>query len=315
MTHPAADPKHDVSRPRHPLWWLPLPFLVVLVVWLGSWWGTERQIGQWSDRASFGDMFGAVNALFAGLAFAGVVCALLLQQRQITQQLEELALQREELNLSRMEMARQARAQEEQAASSEQTLVEMRDARRAESKPYVVAYFDAPYGGRFVHLVIRNVGRTEARDVVVTFDPSIQGTVAQDQGLPLPNFVTAPIPFMAPDFELRSVLWRSDSLSEKTSAQGVPTLYRAHIAYQDVRPPQSSHEAYYMLDATAFFNRLSETAGSLRDVEKAIDKNTRVHARSTQAMRNIASAAHRLLPEPSKVDSDQIWQAPLPPPE
>jgi hypothetical protein len=56
-------------------------------------------------RASFGDMFGAVNALFSGLALAGVVYAILLQR-------EDLALQRRELELTRQELARTARAQE-----------------------------------------------------------------------------------------------------------------------------------------------------------------------------------------------------------
>ncbi|MEY1660692.1 hypothetical protein [Isoalcanivorax beigongshangi] len=33
------------------------------------------------DAGAFGDMFGAVNALFSGLAFAGVIYALILQER------------------------------------------------------------------------------------------------------------------------------------------------------------------------------------------------------------------------------------------
>lgn len=47
----------------------------------------------WALRGQFGDMFGAVNALFSGLAFAGVIIAVILQKR-------ELALQRRELSAS-----------------------------------------------------------------------------------------------------------------------------------------------------------------------------------------------------------------------
>lgn len=50
-------------------------------------------------------MFGAVNALFSGLAFAGIIYTIFLQK-------EELALQREELKANREELARSARAQE-----------------------------------------------------------------------------------------------------------------------------------------------------------------------------------------------------------
>ncbi len=56
-------------------------------------------------RGTFGDMFGAVNALFSGLAFLGVVYAILLQR-------QELILQRQELAATRQELARGAAAQE-----------------------------------------------------------------------------------------------------------------------------------------------------------------------------------------------------------
>ena len=56
-------------------------------------------------RGQFGDLFGSVNALFSGLAFAGVVFAILLQR-------QELALQRQELKDTRAEMKRTADAQE-----------------------------------------------------------------------------------------------------------------------------------------------------------------------------------------------------------
>jgi hypothetical protein len=58
-----------------------------------------------TNRGTFGDMFGAVNALFSGLAFGGVIFAIILQRN-------ELALQREELTLTRKELQRSAEAQE-----------------------------------------------------------------------------------------------------------------------------------------------------------------------------------------------------------
>jgi hypothetical protein len=54
----------------------------------------------------FGDVFGAVNALFSGLAFAGLIYTALLQRI-------ELGLQRQELELTRKELARTAVAQEQ----------------------------------------------------------------------------------------------------------------------------------------------------------------------------------------------------------
>ncbi len=48
----------------------------------------------------FGDSFGALTALFSGLAFAGLIITIIMQR-------DELALQREELNLTRQELKRQ----------------------------------------------------------------------------------------------------------------------------------------------------------------------------------------------------------------
>jgi hypothetical protein len=80
--------------------------IFVVMVWAGA--------GAWlydlPERGTFGDMFGAVNALFSGLAFVGVIYAILLQR-------QELALQRIELELTRKELARSAEAQEQSQQS------------------------------------------------------------------------------------------------------------------------------------------------------------------------------------------------------
>lgn len=75
----------------------------------------------WTTRAQFGDMCGAVNVVFSGLALAGVICAILLQR-------EDLEIQRQELALTRTELKRGAAAQErseksltEQARAAEQS--------------------------------------------------------------------------------------------------------------------------------------------------------------------------------------------------
>jgi hypothetical protein len=58
------------------------------------------------QRGQVGELFGSIDALFSGLAFAGVIVALFLQQ-------EELKLQRHEITANRVELARTAKAQEE----------------------------------------------------------------------------------------------------------------------------------------------------------------------------------------------------------
>lgn len=65
-------------------------FLSVLLIWWGTWKWIDQNISSKSTNASdlqyrgqFGDQFGAVNALFSGLAFAGIIFTILLQRRDL----------------------------------------------------------------------------------------------------------------------------------------------------------------------------------------------------------------------------------------
>lgn len=60
------------------------------------------------DRGTFGDMFGTINSLFSGLAFAAIIYTIALQRNELT-------LQRKELELTRGEMAGQKEALEAQS--------------------------------------------------------------------------------------------------------------------------------------------------------------------------------------------------------
>lgn len=61
--------------------------------------------GHLEKMGQAGDLFGSVNALFSGLAFAGLFWTVFLQREQLALQRHELALQRDELKLQREEMA------------------------------------------------------------------------------------------------------------------------------------------------------------------------------------------------------------------
>lgn len=76
--------------------------LIVIGFWLINLFCLKDNLGKdnINDRGTFGDMFGAVNALFSGLAFAGIIWTIFLQRN-------ELKLQREENSLSRDEAIEQ----------------------------------------------------------------------------------------------------------------------------------------------------------------------------------------------------------------
>lgn len=56
-------------------------------------------------RGTFGDQFGAVNALFSGLAFAGLIYTIILQRHDLKLQRRDLQYQRRDLELNRKELA------------------------------------------------------------------------------------------------------------------------------------------------------------------------------------------------------------------
>jgi hypothetical protein len=80
--------------------WLVFPHLILICIKGNS----------WQNTVDYGNTHGAVNSLFAGLAFAGVIVAFLLQR-------EELELQRKELELTRTVLEEQRQQMESQAAS------------------------------------------------------------------------------------------------------------------------------------------------------------------------------------------------------
>jgi hypothetical protein len=74
-------------------------FAVVLSVQFVLGWVIILSIDEWTDRGTFGDMFGAVNTLFSGLAFAGVIFAIILQSKELELQRSELRQSREQFEI------------------------------------------------------------------------------------------------------------------------------------------------------------------------------------------------------------------------
>ena len=92
--------------------WIAISISFVLIAW-----GLTPFLlhGFTAGRGTFGDMYGSVNALFSGLAFCGLVYAILLQQK-------ELSLTRNELALTRIEFSGQKDALHNQSSAMERDL-------------------------------------------------------------------------------------------------------------------------------------------------------------------------------------------------
>jgi hypothetical protein len=74
--------------------WVVIVFVAVCVVWGLGWYLITKNIPAqpetpFADRGQFGDMFGGVTSLFAALAFAGALCALYMQSKELAGEKEK----------------------------------------------------------------------------------------------------------------------------------------------------------------------------------------------------------------------------------
>ena len=85
--------------------------IVVVLLWAFCLWLSTTYLPNWEARGQFGDLFGAVNALFSGLAFSGIIYAIVLQRKELELQRNELKLQRKEMEGSREALQAQLEVQ------------------------------------------------------------------------------------------------------------------------------------------------------------------------------------------------------------
>jgi len=109
--------------------------LLVVIIWGLSAFAIMLGLGNWSDRGTFGDLFGAVNALFSGLAFAGLIYT-------IIQQKEDLELQRKEILENKAELKKSARAQERSQKALKEQVEQMKIAARLNALKTLIDYYN-----------------------------------------------------------------------------------------------------------------------------------------------------------------------------
>ena len=78
-------------------YWLLLAAILVIAVLIIFWLSVTNLICKPEQQGQFGDMFGAANTLFSGLAFAGIIYTIWLQRTELKLQRKELADTREVL--------------------------------------------------------------------------------------------------------------------------------------------------------------------------------------------------------------------------
>lgn len=112
MVDEAGEDNSEIKEVKKPSWRpavIGFSFVVTLWTWtfLSFTWDGRPDWFVIGERGTFGDMFGGLNALFSGLAFAGIILTIYMQRKELTLQRKELKFTRETLEAQRAEMVAQ----------------------------------------------------------------------------------------------------------------------------------------------------------------------------------------------------------------
>ena len=172
------------------------------------------------------------------------------------------------------------------AEVSKQTLKEMKDSRDQEVAPYLVAYFDIPYGKYWIDLVIKNVGKSVAENVKLEFQPPLEnskGGKINDTSL-----IREGIGSMPPGYEVRTFF---DSTSSYFNKSELPLTYKAKVSYVGgLRSGTRSIEQ--IMDLSAFKDLTRVDVKGMHElvnkVEKLVNHNNNIGKKLEKVADNLA---------------------------
>jgi len=153
------------------------------------------------------------------------------------------------------------------AQAMDRSVAEMVEDRDQQIAPYVVVFFDHQTDSPIFDLVIKNTGRTAARDVEVTFEPPLQ-TSLKNYDIEQLAFIHQVTPTLPPEYEIRASV---DVIDNALQSVTLPKQYRVKVTYSGGIKAEK-REAEYILDLNIFNGILETHTRSLTDLTKAVEK-------------------------------------------
>lgn len=122
----------------------------------------------WEARGTMGDMFGAVNALFSGLAFAAILFTILLQR-------EEIKMNRGEIELNRKELKKSAAAQQRSQHALKEQVVQTHLTAKINAMSTVINYYNNQISNPNNSPEVVEKARQKRRAMIQQIDELIDG--------------------------------------------------------------------------------------------------------------------------------------------
>jgi hypothetical protein len=185
--------------------------------------------------------------------------------------------------------------------------------REQQSRPYVIVDFE--FERWLVYLVIRNIGRTPARNIRVAFDRKLETTLTKRRDINEAAAFSRPISMLAPE---RAIRIRFDSVPQRLEKK-LPLVYGVDVSYQDERG-QTYSDPTFTLDLSTYEDAavdpkgLPELVSEMESIQREISKwtdgsrgllafsvNRRAHVRRTDRP--------YLRDEGARVRKDLGWRA------
>ena len=112
--------------------------------------------------------------------------------------------------------------------ASEKTLNEMKLTREEENRPYVIIYFQTGLDGSDVELIIKNIGKLQAKDVRFEFDRVLeQGDWNKRNPISKTPKFTEGIQLLPPNLELK------EFFADFVNLQGLTSTYKVKVNYKN----------------------------------------------------------------------------------
>lgn len=140
----------------------------VIAVWIISGILIYNLIPNWSDRGTLGDMFGVVNALFSGLAFAALIYTIILQR-------EEIALNRKEIELNRKELKKSSIAQDSSQQALKEQVIQTHLTAKINAMSTVINYYNTQIANLNNAPEVIEKSKTKRRELIKKMDELIDG--------------------------------------------------------------------------------------------------------------------------------------------
>ena len=195
----------------------------------------------------------------------------------------------------------------------------MRAGRGQEIAPHVIAYIDMPYGGWVLFFVVKNIGRTVAKEVKFDFEPPLQsgwGNRAHEFDV---SFLKSGISSLAPGQELRVVFDAMtnyfDGSAVKMLEGTLPSAYTVRVTYRGGLRPDELHASEQVIDLSMFRHIGVLQEKGEKDLIKAVESLAQSNQNIQRSLWKMAESMIKgiwiknpaLLAEPLSV-SPQEWK-------